>query len=32
MLGLLQTSVINGLIGSVGASTALFIFYALKGG
>ena len=31
MWDLLQISVINGLIGSVGASTALFIFYALKG-
>lgn len=32
MIDLIKTSIINGLIGSVGATTALFIYYYIRGG
>ena len=31
MIDLIKLSLLNGLIGSVGATTALFIFYWIKG-
>lgn len=30
MADLIRTSIINGLVGSVGATTALFIFFIVK--